>query len=137
MDGPSPDTTAESQRRLSEQRGAIRVLASSPLPPAGARPVSSFDFPPLLNEVQLEAVRRDCGLTPRETEALRAMTQGLPDAAIAHLLQVSLETARKHRQAVLRKCACANRLQLVLWLVHRYVLDKAGASRQRDGEANP
>ncbi|MCG3126026.1 MAG: hypothetical protein CHACPFDD_00854 [Phycisphaerae bacterium] len=86
-------------------------------------------FPPLLDAAERAAVARPCGLTPREVEVLTALTRGLSDAAVAVELGVGLETARKHRQAVLRKCGCTSRLRLVLWLVHDVLLSQ----RSRDG----
>lgn len=90
-------------------------------------------FPPFLTATQYAVIAKSSGLTPREIQVLKALTCGLSDAGIAAELGVSLETARKHRQAVLRKCGCAGRLQLVLWLVHRCLLVAVDGARERIG----
>ncbi|RJP31933.1 MAG: LuxR family transcriptional regulator [Phycisphaerales bacterium] len=110
----------------------------APSEPASQRPKRSYgdgrtgSFPRLLSANEVAQVSRTCGLTPREAEVLTALTRGLSDADIAAELGVSLETARKHRQAVLRKCGCTSRLQLVLWLVHRCLLGAAPAGAPPD-----
>lgn len=94
-------------------------------------------FPSLLNAKQGAALASSCGLTPRELEVLAALTCGLSDAGIGAELRVSVETARKHRQAVLRKCGCTSRLQLVLWLVHDHLLATGPDTEEPTGGSTP
>jgi DNA-binding NarL/FixJ family response regulator len=94
-------------------------------------------FPPLLDVSQGAALAGSCGLTPRELEVLTALTCGLSDAGVAVDLRVSVETARKHRQAVLRKCGCTSRLQIVLWLVHDYLLANGSGNKKPTGGSTP
>lgn len=58
----------------------------------------------------LEAI----GLTPRQTEVLALLLQGLPNKLIARQLGVSVETVKDHVAAVLRALNVSTRTQAVL-----------------------
>lgn len=51
-------------------------------------------------------------LTPRETEAVTLLTEGLTDEQIAGRMVVDVGTVKKHLAAVRRKSGCANRVAL-------------------------
>ena len=77
------------------------------------------EFPPLLTDAEVGELRVQYRLTQRECDTLAAITRGLSDRQIATKLDVGPETVRTHRTHLLRKVGCANRLHLILWLVHR------------------
>lgn len=60
--------------------------------------------------VSLESI----GLTPRQTEVLSLLLQGLPNKLIARQLNVSVETVKDHVAAVLRALNVSSRTQAVL-----------------------
>ena len=87
-DGPAGADALDQVRRLSEQGPA----------PASQRLAS------------LESI----GLTPRQTEVLALLLQGLPNKLIARRLDVSVETVKDHVAAVLRALNVQTRTQAVL-----------------------
>jgi DNA-binding NarL/FixJ family response regulator len=56
---------------------------------------------------------QSCALTQREIEVLRLIMQGLPDKAIAHRLERSLETAKAHGRAIRLKLKASSRVEVV------------------------
>ena len=54
------------------------------------------------------------GLTPRQTDVLALLLQGLPNKLIARELKVSVETVKDHVAAVLRSLDVSSRTQAVL-----------------------
>lgn len=56
-------------------------------------------------------------LTPREREALQALTDGLTAKEIAQRLQIRADTARTHMRNILRKLGVESRLQAVVFAV--------------------
>ena len=54
------------------------------------------------------------GLTPRQTEVLALLLQGLPNKLIARELNLSVETVKDHVAAVLRALGVSSRTQAVL-----------------------
>jgi DNA-binding NarL/FixJ family response regulator len=61
-------------------------------------------------QVSLDSI----GLTPRQTEVLALLLQGLPNKLIARQLNVSVETVKDHVAAVLRALNVSSRTQAVL-----------------------
>ena len=55
------------------------------------------------------------GLTPRETEVLSLITQGLSNAEIAQSLFVEITTVKYHVQSILMKTHSRDRLQAAIW----------------------
>jgi len=75
--------------------------------------------PPLGAAAQPEAHQKlptidDIGLTPRQTEVLSLLLQGLPNKLIARQLNLSVETVKDHVAAVLRALGVSSRTQAVL-----------------------
>lgn len=56
----------------------------------------------------------DIGLTPRQSEVLQLLLQGLPNKLIARQLNLSVETVKDHVAAVLRALGVSSRTQAVL-----------------------
>jgi DNA-binding NarL/FixJ family response regulator len=78
-------------------------VRSAPLGPA-AQPEPHQKVPTLA----------DVGLTPRQTEVLSLLLQGLPNKLIARQLNLSVETVKDHVAAVLRALGVSSRTQAVL-----------------------
>ena len=89
----SPDGSAD----------ADSAAGAAPLGPA-ARPEPHQKVPTLA----------DVGLTPRQTEVLSLLLQGLPNKLIARQLNLSVETVKDHVAAVLRALGVSSRTQAVL-----------------------
>ena len=58
------------------------------------------------------------GLTPRESQVLRCLLQGLSNAEIAELMTVELSTVKTHVRGVLHKLGVASRRELVGQVSH-------------------
>ena len=72
-------------------------------------------------------------LTERETAALALIAQGLSDRAIAHVLEVTLATARKHRENIQQKLN-VGKAALLVWhhlRLHPAELKKSRSTRRR------
>jgi DNA-binding NarL/FixJ family response regulator len=80
------------------------MRVSSPPPEPAARPEPHQKLPTL----------EDVGLTPRQTEVLGLLLQGLPNKLIARQLNLSVETVKDHVAAVLRALGVSSRTQAVL-----------------------
>ena len=61
----------------------------------------------------------DVPLTPRESEVLRHLTDGLTNRKIAELLGISYETVKEHVQHILRKIGVEDRTQAAVWAVRK------------------
>jgi DNA-binding NarL/FixJ family response regulator len=83
--------------------GVMRPAGDPPLGP-GAQPEAHQKLPSL----------QDVGLTPRQTEVLSLLLQGLPNKLIARQLNLSVETVKDHVAAVLRALGVSSRTQAVL-----------------------
>lgn len=79
------------------------AFGDSPLGPA-ARPEPHQKVPSI----------EDIGLTPRQSEVLQLLLQGLPNKLIARQLNLSVETVKDHVAAVLRALGVSSRTQAVL-----------------------
>jgi DNA-binding NarL/FixJ family response regulator len=79
--------------------------------PAVMRPMAEHAQPaPHQQAMSLASI----GLTPRQTEVLALLLQGLPNKLIARELKVSVETVKDHVAAVLRALNVNTRTQAVL-----------------------
>jgi DNA-binding NarL/FixJ family response regulator len=80
-------------------------------PDSGVAPLGAAARPePHQKAVSLAEV----GLTPRQTEVLGLLLQGLPNKLIARQLNLSVETVKDHVAAVLRALNVSSRTQAVL-----------------------
>jgi DNA-binding NarL/FixJ family response regulator len=71
---------------------------------------------------------RDRGLTPRESEALILLAQGLTNRAIARAMYVSIDTVKTHLRNVYRKHNLRNRAEAVAYTL----ADPSFSYRTRD-----
>ena len=62
-------------------------------------------------------------LTPRETEVLQALAEGLSNKEIAEKLYMSLDTERTHMMNVLNKLGVHSRIQALLFAVRYGIID--------------
>ena len=60
-----------------------------------------------------ELARGESGITPRETEVLGLLAEGLANKEIAARLGFSTHTAKFHVESILRKLSAANRAEAV------------------------
>lgn len=70
-----------------------------------------------------DAPEKSYGLTPRELEVIRLVTQGCSNREIAAQLKISEETVKRHLSNVFVKVGMSNRVELTLFaLEHRLAL---------------
>ena len=62
-------------------------------------------------------------LTPRETEVLKALAEGLSNKAIAEKLYMSVDTERTHMMNILNKLGVHSRLQALLFALRYGVIE--------------
>jgi DNA-binding NarL/FixJ family response regulator len=96
-----------------------RGLGTAGLDPAAMRPASDSAAMPLGAAARPEPhqkvpTMKDIGLTPRQSEVLSLLLQGLPNKLIARQLNLSVETVKDHVAAVLRALGVSTRTQAVL-----------------------
>ena len=95
----------------------LGLTGHAPLPdgdtaPAVMRPVA--EAPPRAEPHQKPKSMDSLGLTPRQTDVLALLLQGLPNKLIARELNLSVETVKDHVAAVLRALNVSSRTQAVL-----------------------
>ena len=73
-------------------------------------------------EQEHEAGHAIAQLTPRETEVLRALAEGLDGPAIARRLHISVPTERNHMASILAKLGVHSRLQALLFALRHGVV---------------
>lgn len=101
--------------------------AAAPLGPA-SRPEPHQKLPTM----------KDIGLTPRQSEVLSLLLQGLPNKLIARQLNLSVETVKDHVAAVLRALGVSTRTQAVLAVSQMTQGQGVGFSwRPPTGSGNP
>lgn len=100
-------------------------------------------YPALIPEHLWHEIALKHGLTGRETVIAALICRGLSNVEISTLLGISPETLRTHTRSAYRKLGRRKRLDMVLWLVHRYLepakkaqLITAKARRVRSDGAN-
>lgn len=81
------------------------------VPDSAAAPLGAAARPEPHQKVPTMA---DVGLTPRQSEVLSLLLQGLPNKLIARQLNLSVETVKDHVAAVLRALGVSSRTQAVL-----------------------
>jgi len=67
-------------------------------------------------------VLKPTSLTPRETEALKFIVEGLTNAQIAFEMNISIKTVEKHRQCIMNKLGCHDTTALTRYAVGRGIL---------------
>jgi DNA-binding NarL/FixJ family response regulator len=93
---------------VGDSAGAFRPLAP---PDLGSSPLGAAARPEPHQKIPTMA---DIGLTPRQSEVLSLLLQGLPNKLIARQLNLSVETVKDHVAAVLRALGVSSRTQAVL-----------------------
>lgn len=69
--------------------------------------------------------RRSFGLTPRETEVVSAIVSGQTNREIAHTLDISEETVKRHLTNIFDKVGVSTRLELALFALDHGLVDKS------------
>ena len=100
-----PRLRAQIAERL-EGLGDISIEAEES--PAGAAGTGMH-----LPDAAVETSTADPSLTPRETEVLSLLAEGLANKEIASRLSFSTHTAKFHVESILRKLGAANRAEAV------------------------
>jgi DNA-binding NarL/FixJ family response regulator len=96
-----------------------RLLAAAA---AAARGLAVLDFPPAALAPGAARASGDEPLTPRESEVLALLAEGLPNKAIALRLGVTEHTAKFHVNAILRKLGAQSRTEAVVLATRRGLL---------------
>ena len=65
------------------------------------------------------------GLSPRETDVLRELVEGLSYKMIAHKLGISFETVRSHIKRIYEKLGVHNNTEAVALALNERLLDRA------------
>jgi DNA-binding NarL/FixJ family response regulator len=94
---------ARVRRDMAAEAEAAAAAGGAPLG-AAARPEAHQKVPTL----------QELGLTPRQSEVMGLLLQGLPNKLIARQLNLSVETVKDHVAAVLRALNVSSRTQAVL-----------------------
>lgn len=78
-------------------------------------------YPDLLPAKARKKVGELYGLARQEVRVLRLLCQGFTNGAIASHLDIRLPTVRTHLRSIYAKLDCADRVQVILKLVHGFV----------------
>jgi DNA-binding NarL/FixJ family response regulator len=98
------------------------LLASVRAAHAGETLIASSMLTRLLPRLERDYQRVGHDLSPREREVLDVMVRGESDKEIADCLTISLNTARKHVQNVIRKLGAHSKLEAVVIAVREGVV---------------
>jgi DNA-binding NarL/FixJ family response regulator len=71
-------------------------------------------------------------LTPRETQVLQLLAQGLDNAAIADCLMVTKRTVQNHVSNIYAKLGTASRVEAALWAIRRGLADVSSKTGEGD-----
>lgn len=121
--------TSLSLEAVESKLGATRVSAvlqkeaSMELIVQTLRRVASFGSDTTCWPVQVDGTIEP--LTPREQEVVQLMARGDTNRAIAHSLEISVETVKDHVSSVLRKLGAANRSEAVAIVVRSGIVNDA------------
>jgi DNA-binding NarL/FixJ family response regulator len=83
---------------------------------------------------KMEMSLQSCALTQREVEVLRLIMQGLPDKAIAHRLERSIETAKAHGRAIRLKLKASSRVEVVAIARRRGLVSEKSTASPGSGQ---
>lgn len=113
--------SSEDRARLRAQvNGSLRIVGEFPTISAARSSDVAADAVLVSPGDDKEAeVAIDEGLTPRETQVLELLAEGLPNRAIAERLTISDQTVKFHVAAIFGKLAAANRTDAVRRAVRR------------------
>jgi two-component system response regulator NreC len=103
----------------------LKDRADAELPEAVRRASRGEEYVSPHVAAALEALRRTVngdGLSPRETEVLRAIALGYTSAEIAAKLHLSRRTIETHRANIHRKLGLATRAELVHFALRRHLI---------------
>lgn len=64
----------------------------------------------------IDALARDCGLTPRQVDVVRGLARGQSNRAIAAALDLSVHTVRRHVERIFGRLGMHSRAQIAAWV---------------------
>lgn len=115
------DLSAEALQR------AVRGVRSGHLPMSRTLAASTLrHFSELINRVRASGGMELTGLSDRELQVLRFLSQGMTDRQIAALLVLSPRTVEKHVATILRKLGVGTRSQAALIYLNEDLVRGAG-----------
>ena len=79
---------------------------------------SAMDALRALPSLERENSTRNFGLTPRETQILHSVNEGLSNKDIAHSFGISQQTVKHHVSSIFNKTGMSNRLELVVFSIN-------------------
>ena len=79
---------------------------------------SAIDALRALPSLERENSTRNFGLTPRETQILHSVNEGLSNKDIAHSFGISQQTVKHHVSSIFNKTGMSNRLELVVFSIN-------------------
>ena len=117
----SSNSQAELRRAFSEGASAFILTTIDPadLPDAIGRAATATVLAPFGSRLASSAAIRQAGLTEREIEVLRALSDGLSNREIALVLTITEQTVKFHLSNVYRKLGVRGRSGAVRWTFER------------------
>jgi DNA-binding NarL/FixJ family response regulator len=109
MNKPRP----RAQIRIRALDPRLRAQIAERLEGLGDISVEADEAPARLLDAAVETSTAEPALTPRETEVLSLLAEGLANKEIAAQLSFSTHTAKFHVESILRKLEAANRAEAV------------------------
>ena len=80
---------------------------------------SAIDALRALPSLESENSTRNFALTPRETQILDSLNEGLSNKDIAHSFGISQQTVKHHVSSIFNKTGMSNRLELVIFSINQ------------------
>lgn len=115
------EVLGEHDDRSVEVEARARVAVVTPVTPVPLEPTPAFDAPPWVCGSATEWRACDVhgaherGLSPRETEILELVCQGLSNQEIAGTLYLSINSIKTYIRSCYRKVGVTSRTQAVRW----------------------
>jgi two-component system response regulator DevR len=115
---------------VEEAISAVRAAA------AGEALISPAMLVRLLPKLRRDSHRAAYTLSARELDVLRLLAQGMPNAAIADHLVLSVNTVRKHVQSILNKLNAHSKLEALATAVRQGLVEMGGDEQGLPGRTS-
>jgi DNA-binding NarL/FixJ family response regulator len=114
-----------------EKQSSVRILTQAIREVAGER---KFLSPSIAKRLQARQLKRDetdgaSRITPRESEVLQSVAEGLVNKQIAHEMRISIKTVEKHRQKVMNKLNIHGTAGLTRYAIEAGITQSCGELR--------
>ena len=113
LDGRAPDAGPATRIIVHAKDPRLRALIVERLAGLGVVTVDGDGDDLYSVGAAIEAEATEVGITPRETEVLGLMAEGLANKEVAARLGITIHTAKFHVESLLRKLHAANRAEAV------------------------